>query len=355
MEKLNRPEAEWTRVQDPKLERARGALWGLFIGDALAMPAHWYYDRAALRATYGEIRTYLAPRNPHPDSVLWRSSYVAPNADGEILHDQAVYWGRRGVHYHQFLQPGENTLNLKLAALLMELLAERGSYDSDAWLVRYMDFLRTPGRHADTYIEECHRGFFSNFARGVPLRACAVADIHIGGLSAVPVLAMFYRNDEARALAAVREHVALTHNAAEVLDAAERLTRLLISAWAGAPADSLLMEAWRQAGRTADTAPDALLRLPDEVAIGQHLSPACYIADAWPAVLYLAAKYVRNPVEALVANTMVGGDNCHRGAALGALLGAVHGEFAWPEPWRLGLKESGRYEKLFQALLNQES
>lgn len=24
-------------------DRMRGALWGAFIGDALAMPTHWYY------------------------------------------------------------------------------------------------------------------------------------------------------------------------------------------------------------------------------------------------------------------------------------------------------------------------
>ena len=31
-------------------EHKRGGLaWGSFIGDALAMPVHWYYDRAALR------------------------------------------------------------------------------------------------------------------------------------------------------------------------------------------------------------------------------------------------------------------------------------------------------------------
>lgn len=31
-------------------ERLRGALWALFIGDALAMPAHWYYNRSQVRA-----------------------------------------------------------------------------------------------------------------------------------------------------------------------------------------------------------------------------------------------------------------------------------------------------------------
>ena len=44
---------------------------------------------------YGQVIDYLAPRNPHPDSILWRSTYVAPNAKGEILHDQAGYWGIR--------------------------------------------------------------------------------------------------------------------------------------------------------------------------------------------------------------------------------------------------------------------
>jgi len=99
--------------------RGREALTGLFLGDALAMPAHWYHQRAALRRDYGRIEDHQAPRNPHPDSILWRSHYTPPNRRGEILHDQAPYWGRRGVHYHQLLAPGENTLDPKLGRLLV--------------------------------------------------------------------------------------------------------------------------------------------------------------------------------------------------------------------------------------------
>ena len=36
-------------------DRMRGALWGMFIGDALAVPAHWYYNRDELLADYGTI------------------------------------------------------------------------------------------------------------------------------------------------------------------------------------------------------------------------------------------------------------------------------------------------------------
>jgi hypothetical protein len=94
--------------------KSRGALYGLCIGDALAMPVHWYYNCQALNQDYGLVTDYLAPHNPHPDSILWRSSYKAPNAKGEILHDQAPYWGQKGIHYHQFLKAGESTLNVKI-------------------------------------------------------------------------------------------------------------------------------------------------------------------------------------------------------------------------------------------------
>jgi hypothetical protein len=105
---------------------SRGAIYGLCIGDALAMPVHWYYNRRALFNDYGQVADYMAPRNPHPDSILWRSSYVASNSRGDILHDQAQYWGQKGIHYHQFLAAGENTLNVKISQLLIETLAQNG-------------------------------------------------------------------------------------------------------------------------------------------------------------------------------------------------------------------------------------
>lgn len=40
----------------------------------------------------------------------------------------------------------------------------------------------------------------------------------------------------------------------------------------------------------------------------------------------------------MIANTNVGGDNCHRGAVLGIILGAALGVAAIPERWCYGLK-----------------
>jgi ADP-ribosylglycohydrolase len=64
---------------------------------------------------------------------------------------------------------------------------------------------------------------------------------------------------------------------------------------------------------------------PDEVVIGRRVSPACYIAEAFPASLYLAWKYADDFENAVISNTNVGGDNCHRGAVIGALVGGAVG------------------------------
>ena len=151
---------------DDLVRRKQGCLPGAFLGDALAMPVHWYYDRGALERDYGRVTDLVAPKSPHADSILWRSSYAAPNAKGEILHDQAPYWGRRGVHYHQFLAAGENTVNMQLARELLESLRACGGYERADYLRRYLEFMTTPGKHRDTYLEECHRNFFTNYARG---------------------------------------------------------------------------------------------------------------------------------------------------------------------------------------------
>jgi ADP-ribosylglycohydrolase len=81
-------------------------------------------------------------------------------------------------------------------------------------------------------------------------------------------------------------------------------------------------------------------REPDDVVIGQRVSPACYIAEAFPASLYLAWKYADDFEGGLIANTNLGGDNCHRGTVVGALLGVTAGASRIPSRWREGLHEA---------------
>ncbi len=315
-----------------------GAVWGALIGDALAMPVHWYYDRVALRRDYGFVREYRAPRNPHPDSILWRSNYTALNERGEILREQGQYWGQRGIHYHQFLSAGENTLNLQLARVLIESLNERGGYEAEDYLQRYIDFMLVPGRHHDTYVEECHRKFFTAYSRGTNPRKCGGNDIHIGGLAHVGVFCWFFGDDLNAAREAVHEHVQLTHRDPEVLQAADALVHMLFAVLASGG----LREAIFAYGRDwfSRRKAEQWSREPDEVVVGQRVSPACYIKDAFPAALYLAWKYADEFEAGVIANANVGGDNCHRGVVVGALLGAVAGAALIPVRFRDGLRDA---------------
>lgn len=305
------------------------ALHGALVADALAMPVHWYYDRLALRRDYGRVDRFLPPRNPHPNSILHRSSYTPVSPAADILHDQARFWGQPGIHYHQQLRAGENTLNFQLARALYRQITSNGRYDSGAWLRLYCDCMRLPGWHRDTYVEEYHRAFFTNLARGKKPEACGIADIHIGGL--VPVPALFAGIDSVgeTLVKTVKEHVALTHDTPEVIEAAAALVRILLDVESG----SGLREAIEQhgSGWLGRKKMQLWLQQPDEVVIGEILSPACYIKDSFPASLYLSWKYAEDFSGGIIANAHCGGDNCHRGSVVGSLLGLANGV---PERWQ---------------------
>jgi len=323
--------------------------WGSFIGDALAMPVHWYYDRAALKRDYGVVNDYVTPRNPHPGSILWRSQYSPVNEQGDILREQAQYWGQPDIHYHQFLHAGENTLNLQLAKVLIESLVAQRRYDGDDYLLRYIEFMLTPGQHRDTYVEECHRKFFTAYARGTVPRQCAASDIHIGGLAHVGTLCAFFAADVAAARKAVREHISLTHRSAEVIAAGDALARMLCEVAAG---DDLREAIFRHgADWFSNRKAGQWSRDPDEVVVGHRVSPACYIADAFPASLYLAWKYAGDFEAGVVANTSVGGDNCHRGAVVGALLGAAAGTARMPGRLIDGIHDAVRLQTRIDSLV----
>lgn len=341
-----------------RADRLRGCLWGMFVGDALAMPVHWYYDVAALQRDHGEVRDYRSPLPHHPDAIMSRSSTGragrgTQEADvvGEvIMHGRKALWARPHMHYHHGLAAGDNTLNLLCARILLRSLTSSQGHDPADFVRRYVAFMTTPGSHRDTYAESYHRDFFANWARGVPADQCAGAEGHdtasIGGLVALPAVVLAYRGDRGRLRDALLAQLRLTHRsplleryALEFGDlllsllaapdaAAEMLRELALAAAArlGFPAGAVVADAER--GRQSDL-----------TVIGRLLSPACYIDQSLPAVLYLAARYCGDLEAALVANTGVGGDNCHRGALLGALMGATHGLAGIPGRWIDGLRD----------------
>lgn len=319
--------------------RQMGAILGMFIGDALAMPVHWYYDRQALSRDYGRVTGYLAPKNPHPDSILWRSSYTPVNDKADILHDQARFWGRPGVHYHQFLRAGENTLNLKLCTLLIKTILANGGYDADAYLSDYIAFMTTPGSHRDTYVEEYHRHFFANYASGKSPMACGINEKHISGVIGMIPLIVYYAQDPDLARRKAFAHLGLTHLGPRMAAAGEFLMDVMLPVLSGEPLFDVIAQKVRRQDNPLLGHP--LMRWlddSDETVVGRRLSTACYVEDALPATAYLALKYHDDVHRGLIANTCLGGDNAGRGAVLGALMGAANGHRSFPDAWIKGLR-----------------
>jgi len=327
-------------------QRARAALRNQFVGDALAMPVHWFYSPLDIdRAFPGGIQRLEAAPAQHPSSimVLHSTRHGGRGSQGGqreivgdvILKGRRQYWGVPGMHYHRGMQAGENTLNAHCTRVLMRTLAAAGGhYNPAQFLQDYIAFMTAePPAHPDTYAESWHRGFFANLESGRPPERCGAVTHDtpsVGGLVSSAALFLSARLQGvalADAQAQCRTHLFLTHpddTLARVCDAYTSLLEALLLRAPDSAADTLLAAT---AQRSLGLDLPALLRKgrDDRDIVGRVFSSACYISDSWPAILYLAYKYRDDPRAGLLANANVGGDNVHRGAVLGMLFGLLHG------------------------------
>lgn len=171
-------------------DRVAGALWGIHIGDALAMPAHWFYGgNRQVQMTYGgEIKGYVKPSVDLQGSIMNLSNTGGAGRggyDGDIIgsvinHGKKKYWERgRSCHYHCTLQAGEGTLEMSIVREAYNCItADGGALSKKTLLDRYIQFMTTPGSHNDCYASTYHRMFFANRQRGLPLDQCPDNDNH---------------------------------------------------------------------------------------------------------------------------------------------------------------------------------
>jgi len=352
--------------------RACAALRNLFVADALAMPVHWYYRVSDIEKAFrGGIQELEAAPQHHPSSIMSLHStsgggrhFGNLNRNPEIVGDVILkgrqqYWGQANVHYHQGMQAGENTLNAHCVRVLMKCLGARsGHYDPPAFLADYIRFMMAdPPLHNDTYAESYHRGFFANLQQGLPPEECA-AITHdtpsIGGLVSIAALVLSERlsgTSLQTVITDARLHLGLTHPdafLAHICDAYVQLIDKLLFYEGGTNVTAIIAEV---AKNSVGLDLPALIskKCDDREVIGQLYSSACYIDGAWPGILYLLYKYWDQPEAALLANTNLGGDNVHRGAVLGVLLGLVHGQTV--ERWFSALVDGEQIDREIHLLM----
>ncbi|XP_072513327.1 uncharacterized protein [Salminus brasiliensis] len=383
------------------------ALWGMCAADAMSMPVHWYYNVRDIQADFsGWITDFNAPKDRHPSSILnlsntagsgrtaWSSGSRPSVVGNVILHDKMKYWKAPGgsVHYHQGLQAGENTLNL-LCALRVAQVLSSGNFASfaepaarSAVLSDYVQFMTTPGSHSDTYAESFHRSFFSDWQELRPTSPSKVLDFaekrykqkmntptpdsQLNAIGCLPMSIPFVLLSAAatkdEAVFAAVQFVKLTHPYPK-LDTfmavyASALHATLNGACLKQQAEwalkSPVLDAWdtcqqyiHQAERFPGSS-DERLKVHQKAV--EALGIACYIKGALSSLFYLAYVFHNDVKGGILANTNCGGENCNRGAALGALLGARAGYAGEviPQGWKEKLRKA---KELIPSILEKLS
>jgi ADP-ribosylglycohydrolase len=349
-------------------DRAAGALMGAWIGDALGLGPHWYYDLAELRRDYGD----------------WIDGYTDP----------------RPGRYHDGLRAGQlSQAGFILTLMVRSLIACRGYDEAD--FCRRMDaelFPRLdgtpvsgPGRYTSQSIREAWR---HRVQQGLPWgRTGGHADT-TEAVERTLAIAVRYARTPGRLVAAVAANTALTQADETVvaltaafgavlgllvqghrLDAevSEKLMALVHSG--ELPFHAVTRENLQpprqgdpdppRAGRFAS--PDALLS-PSYMARaaadpGIRIEPAwkvsivygmpCAIYHMLPAAYYLAARFHDDFEAAVLHAVNGGGQNQARAILTGALAGAQTGLSGLPERFLEGLEQMGELKEMALTLAEQ--
>jgi len=171
-----------TTLQD----RAAGAIMGAFIGDAMGLGPHWYYDLAELRRDYGE----------------WISGYTDPMP------------GR----YHAGLKAGQLSQAGFILKLLLTSLVEKGEYEEedfcnrmDKELLPLLDGTPVcgPGGYTSQSIRELWR---QRVEQKLPWGKTGGPADDTEAIERTLVLAVRYALDPARLAAVINSNTALTQN-----------------------------------------------------------------------------------------------------------------------------------------------
>lgn len=348
-------------------ERAQGALMGAYVGDALALGPHWYYDLDALRRDYGN----------------WITDYTKPMP------------GR----YHAGLNAGQNGQAGFILDLMIGSLVRHGKYIETDFCER-MDnelFTRLDGtamHGPGGYTSQSIRETWQLRSQGLPWGETGGLADNTEAAERTLALAVRYAHDPASLAGHVASNTALTQIDPTVLALTVAYCSVLGSLVRGEPLDEgtsgRLMDlvrdgslpfhsvtapgekvpdqnhsSPRKAGQFAS--PDGLLTVSSILRAAKdpdvRIEPAwkvslvygmpCAIYHQLPAAYYLAGRFQGDFESAVLHAVNGGGQNQARAMLTGALCGAIGGLQAIPDRFISGLEDAQQRLELTRKLADQ--
>lgn len=340
----------------PTLEdRVSGALMGAFIGDALAMGPHWYYDIDALRADYGP----------------WITDYTAPKPD----------------RYHAGLKAGQSSQAGWLLELTLRSLVDRGGYDEADFCRRLdEDFFPlidgTPHNGPGGFTSQSLREAWQlRVKQGLPWGQVGGYADNTEAAERTLAIAVRYAREPRKLATHVSANTVLTQTDPTVGAMTTAYAAALGLLIQGQPFDEQISSKLMALVRTGDlpfhtitseqetqasvdlktprragqfASPDALLGM-GSIARAAHdpdvrIDPAwkvsliygmpCSVYHQFPAAYYLAARFADNFETAVLTAVNSGGQNLARALLTGALVGAMVGIDGIPSRFIEGLEHA---------------
>lgn len=298
-------------------EKVTGSIMGAFVGDSLALGAHWIYDTRLIKDKIGRVDRLLKP-GP--------GSYHPTKQAGDF------------THY------GDQTL------VLLESLAEKKTFDLDDFSRRW----RTLFKDYRGYVDQATRGTLSNYSSGKKAQEAGSQSNDLSGAARIAPLAAVYAGDLEGFVKAARDQTAMTHRDPLVVDCSEFFAAVLFYVLQGASPSKTIerIALERFAGRPLEgLVKKGIASVKGETtSVIAAFGQSCHAPEALPGVVHILCKYEEDFKEALVESVMAGGDNAARAMAAGMILGAHLGVKSLPADWLSGLKAGERIARLLADL-----
>ena len=349
--------------QPTRIDRVRGSLLGLAIGDALGAPLEGL-GAQQIRAHYHLVTDYV---------------------------DGARAWRKKPYRWRL---PGLYTDDTQQALALADVILERGSVDPDALAAIYLDMATPEEGYAGAHrgVGRSFRQVLAELKRGVPPDQTGQTSAGVGAAMRIAPLALYFADADAlhdavlaaslmthRDIRSITGAFAVAHALRRILEGESRDPSLLFRVAADvARAETRLiadlghrLTSLRAHGRSLSQAiarTESLLEIPRDRALAALVEeanrhgaePVCrrptmgFPPACIPTCLYLFLA-TESFEEALIEVVNLGGDADSTGAILGALAGAWYGEAAIPPRWLDGLQNRDGVEARATALAQRST
>jgi ADP-ribosyl-[dinitrogen reductase] hydrolase len=303
------------------LDRFRGCLLGVAVGDALGMPTEGYTARE-IKTKFGMVREML----PAPEG-----------------------------HFHSSLIAGQFTDDTEETLLLAESLIDASGFSPDRFAEKLIDWgaAWTLDERLNRGVGFATRSAVESLIAGTPWQQSGLAIPTCGAAMRAAPIGLLYHPD----LNIVKSYADLqslpTHTSAAARAAAVAVAVGVALSVCGFSKDMILRNAASQASRLDGEFAERLLwvgellDLAPQDALGLiRNSPLAM--DSVPAAFYCFLKF--EPEEALVMAASSGGDTDSIASIAGSLFGASHGPSWIPESWLASLEGKERIESAARGL-----